>query len=152
MSGFWPAQLMRLVSGITTLSRDFAEAEGVEPPTFGFGDRHSTNWTFHRWGGGTRTHEAGWRQIYSLLLLPLKNTSISWWNLVESNHVLRIFCPTHTPSLPKFQFMRKQKDSNLRSLVTRHVSSVQVSTVHLYFCWILGAKVQYPYAVFLRNQ
>ena len=42
-SGFWPAQLMRLVSWATTLSRDFAEAEGFEPPTFGFGDRHSTN-------------------------------------------------------------------------------------------------------------
>ena len=34
---------MRLVSWATTLSRDFAEAEGFEPPTFGFGDRHSTN-------------------------------------------------------------------------------------------------------------
>lgn len=42
-SGFWLAQLMRLVSWATTLSRDFAEAEGFEPPTFGFGDRHSTN-------------------------------------------------------------------------------------------------------------
>lgn len=42
-SGFWTAQLMRLVSWDTTLSRDFAEAEGFEPPTFGFGDRHSTN-------------------------------------------------------------------------------------------------------------
>ena len=30
-SGFWPAQLMRLVSWATTLSRDFAEAEGFEP-------------------------------------------------------------------------------------------------------------------------
>ena len=55
----------------------------------------------NRWGGRTRTYEAERRQIYSLLSLPLENTSISWWNLVESNHVLRIFSPAHTPSLPK---------------------------------------------------
>ena len=48
--------------------------------------------------------------------------------------------------------MRKQKDSNLRSLAARHVSNVLVSTAHPYFRWISGAKVQYPYAAFLRSK
>ena len=34
------------------------------------------------------------------------------WNLVESNHVLRIFSPPHTPSLPKFPMSLPQMDSN----------------------------------------
>ena len=50
----------------------------------------------HRWGGGTRTHEAEWRQIYSLLSLPLENTSLyscgtSWSRTTFSGFsVLRI--------------------------------------------------------------
>ena len=48
--------------------------------------------------------------------------------------------------------LRKQKDSNLRSLAARHVSSVLVSTAHPYFHWISGAKVQCHSAAFLRNK
>ena len=33
------------------------------------------------------------------------------WNLVESNHVIWIFSPAHTPSLPKFLW-RRLRDSN----------------------------------------
>ena len=29
------------------------------------------------------------------------------WNLVESNHVLRIFSPAHTPTLPNLQFVTR---------------------------------------------
>lgn len=56
------------------------------------------------------------------------------------------------PALPNLQLMRKQKDSNLRSLAARHVSSVLVSTAHPYFHWISGAKVQCHSAAFLRNK
>ena len=38
------------------------------------------------------------------VVLPLYHRAIFLWNLVESNHVLRIFSPAHTPSLPKFPF------------------------------------------------
>ena len=31
------------------------------------------------------------------------------WNLVESNHVLRIFSPAHTPCLPKFHVLEEAK-------------------------------------------
>ena len=67
-------------------------------------------------------------------------TRLSLWSFVELNHVLRIFSPAHTPSLPKLHLcyregsnlhfrlrrpascplddrsncLRKQKDSNLR--------------------------------------
>ena len=50
----------------------------------------------NRWGGRTRTHEAEWRQIYSLLSLPLENTSLyscgtSWSRTTFSGFsVLRI--------------------------------------------------------------
>ena len=121
--------------------------------------------------------------LQSALVAAGEHLIIFLWNLVESNHVLRIFSPAHTPSLPKFlwrrlrdsnpwgvlppsgfqdqcnrqtlpnlHFMRKQKDSNLRSLAARHVSNVLVSTAHPYFRWISGAKVQYPYATFLRSK
>jgi hypothetical protein len=33
--------------------------------------------------------------------LPLEHSRILKWSLVESNHVLGIFSPAHTPSLPK---------------------------------------------------
>ena len=49
-------------------------------------------------------------------------------------------------------YMRRVKDSNLRSLAARHVSSVLVSTAHPYFHWISGAKVQCHSAAFLRNK
>ena len=121
--------------------------------------------------------------LQSALVAAGEHLIIFLWNLVESNHVLRIFSPAHTPSLPKFhqrrlrdsnpwsvlppsgfqdqcnrptlpnlQLMRKQKDSNLRSLAARHVSNVLVSTAHPYFRWISGAKVQYGYAAFLRSK
>ena len=121
--------------------------------------------------------------LQSALVAAGEHLIIFLWNLVESNHVLRIFSPAHTPSLPKFhqrrlrdsnpwsvlppsgfqdqcnrpalpnlQLMRKQKDSNLRSLAARHVSSVLVSTAHPYFHWISGAKVQCHSAAFLRNK
>ena len=71
---------------------------------------------------------------------------------MESNHVLGIFSPAHTPSLPKLltdvaldgieppladpesaalplcdrASLRRLKDSNLRNLSVRHVSSVLV--------------------------
>ena len=103
-------------------------------------------------------------------------------NLVDSNHVLRIFSPAHTPSLPKFLW-RRLRDSNPwgvlppsgfqdqcnrptlpnlqfaeaegfepSGLTARHVSSVLVSATHPYFHWISGAKVQCPNAAFLRNK
>ena len=53
--------------------------------------------------GSTRTSEVKRRLIYSQLSLPLENTPIIWWSLVDSNHVLRIFSPVHTPCLPKLQ-------------------------------------------------
>ena len=34
------------------------------------------------------------------------------WSLVELNHVLRIFSPAHTPSLPKLPDLLPQMDSN----------------------------------------
>ena len=46
------------------------------------------------------------------VVLPLYHRAIFLWNLVESNHVLRIFSPAHTPSLPKFPFELPQMDSN----------------------------------------
>ena len=46
------------------------------------------------------------------VVLPLYHRAIFLWNLVESNHVLRIFSPAHTPSLPKFPFGLPQMDSN----------------------------------------
>ncbi len=46
------------------------------------------------------------------VVLPLYHRAIFLWNLVESNHVLRIFSPAHTPSLPKFQMSLPQMDSN----------------------------------------
>ena len=65
-----------------------------------------------RWGGRTRTYEAERQQIYSLLSLPLENTPMFLWSLVELNHVLRIFSPSHTPSLPKLLALLPQMDSN----------------------------------------
>ena len=121
--------------------------------------------------------------LQSALVAAGEHLIIFLWNLVESNHVIWIFSPAHTPSLPKFlwrrlrdsnpwsvlppsgfqdqcnrptlpnlHLLRKQKDSNLRSLTARHVSSVLVSATHPYFHWIPGAKVQCPYAAFLRNK
>ena len=46
------------------------------------------------------------------VVLPLYHRAIFLWNLVESNHVLRIFSPAHTPSLPKFLALLPQMDSN----------------------------------------
>ena len=46
------------------------------------------------------------------VVLPLYHRAIFLWNLVESNHVLGIFSPAHTPSLPKFPFGLPQMDSN----------------------------------------
>ena len=68
----------------------------------------------NRWGGRTRTYEAERRQIYSLLSLPLENTPIlkKKKKKVELNHVLRIFSPAHTPSLPKLPDLLPQMDSN----------------------------------------
>ena len=37
-------------------------------------------------------------------------------------------------------------------LLSRRASNVLVSTAHPYFRWISGAKVQYPYAAFLRSK
>ena len=121
--------------------------------------------------------------LQSALVAAGEHLIIFLWNLVELNHVIWIFSPAHTPSLPKFlwrrlrdsnpwgvlppsgfqdqcnrptlpnlHFMQKQKDSNLRSLAARHVSNVLVSTAHPYFRWISGAKVQKPYAAFLRSK
>ena len=54
-------------------------------------------------GGRTRTYEAIRQRIYSPPSLPLEHSRIFKWSLVESNHVLRIFSPAHTPSLPKLR-------------------------------------------------
>ena len=97
---------------------------------------------------------------------------------MDSNHVLRIFSPAHTPCLPRFQvsrskrirtsdlrfwrptfyqlnytsITRKQKDSNLRSLLARHLSRVLFSTAKPCFLCFDIAKVDSRYAVFLRNK
>ena len=114
---------MRQVSWATTLSRDFAEAEGFEPPTFGFGDRHSTNCARPRSLCLQRTMlpSLRWRDsnprsrmaadLQSALVAAGEHLILLLWNLVESNHVLRIFSPAHTPSLPKFLW-RRLRDSN----------------------------------------
>ena len=90
-----------------------AEAEGLEPPTFGFGGRHSTNWTMLpslRWrDSNPRSRMAA--DLQSALVAAGEHLIIFLWNLVESNHVLRIFSPAHTPSLPKFH-QRRLRDSN----------------------------------------
>ena len=63
----------------------------------------------HRWGGGTRTHEAEWRQIYSLLSLPLENTSLKKRRLRDSNP-WGVLPPSgfqdqcNRPTLPNLQF------------------------------------------------
>ena len=46
------------------------------------------------------------------VVLPLYHRAIFLWNLVDSNHVLRIFSPAHTPSLPKLLALLPQMDSN----------------------------------------
>lgn len=55
-------------------------------------------------GGRTRTYEVNRQWIYSPPSLPLEHSRIFSWSLMESNHVLRIFSPAHTPRLPKLQF------------------------------------------------
>ena len=49
--------------------------------------------------------------LQSALVAAGEHLIIFLWNLVESNHVLRIFSPAHTPSLPKFH-QRRLRDSN----------------------------------------
>ena len=111
--------------------------------------------------------------------LPTELQSPYLWNLVDSNHVLGILSPTHTPCLPRFHQLcrskrirtsdlrfwrptfyqlnytsitRKQKDSNLRSLLARHLSRVLFSTAQPCFLCFDIAKVDSRYAVFLRNK
>ena len=48
--------------------------------------------------------------LQSALVAAGEHLIIILWNLVESNHVLRIFSPAHTPSLPKFLW-RRLRDS-----------------------------------------
>ena len=48
--------------------------------------------------------------LQSALVAAGEHLIIFLWNLVESNHVLRIFSPAHTPSLPKFH-QRRLRDS-----------------------------------------
>ena len=61
------------------------------------------------------------------------------WSLVESNHVLRIFSPAHTPGLPKLQLCSRE-DSNLYCRLRRPESyplndgSFSHLTVQRYVC------------------
>lgn len=83
---------------------------GLEPATSASQMQNTTNCATSIYCGNKRirTYSALKQQIYSLPRLsnfgvfPLPFLIVSW-NLVESNHVLRIFSPSHTPSLPKFQ-------------------------------------------------
>ena len=49
--------------------------------------------------------------LQSALVAAGEHLIIFLWNLVESNHVIWIFSPAHTPSLPKFLW-RRLRDSN----------------------------------------
>lgn len=51
-----------------------------------------------RWDSNPRPPEPQSGTLPSELRTPYH-----WWNLAESNHIIWIFSPAHTPSLPKFQ-------------------------------------------------
>ena len=104
-----------------------------EPPTFGFGDRHSTSCArppvallaknyapIVEVAGLEPTKPNGSRfTVCSRSCLGKRQCRaaagehliIFLWNLVESNHVIWIFSPAHTPCLPKFH-QRRLRDSN----------------------------------------
>ena len=84
----------------------------------------------HRWGGGTRTHEAEWRQIYSLLSLPLENTSLKKRRLRDSNP-WGVLPPSgfqdqcNRPTLPNLQFAEAEGFAlDLWSLCSQRTSEI----------------------------
>ena len=67
------------------------EAEGLEPPKPKAADLQS-----------------------ALIAARVRLSKTCVWNLVESNHVLKIFSLAHTPSLPKFLFAEAKGFEALR--------------------------------------
>ena len=88
---------------------------GFEPATSSFVARRSIHLSYESIVG----RKVGFEPTASRVTVGRSSlellTPYILWKLVDSNHINRIFSPTHTPCLPSF-LLRKQKDSNLRSL------------------------------------
>lgn len=88
----------------------FAGIDGIEPTTNGLTGHCSTSELYSRGvNGGARTLDL---LIHNQALLPTELQSPYRWSLVELNHVLWIFSPSHTPRLPKLLYVGAL-DSNL---------------------------------------
>ena len=97
---------------------------GLEPATSSFVARRSIHLSYESIVGRKVGFEPTASQVTvgrsSLELL----TPYILWKLVDSNHINRIFSPTHTPCLPSFLFSGSRRIRTFGTVPVRHISRV----------------------------